>query len=134
MFDSVPRRYDFLNRLLTLTLDQYWRRRAAKLCLQSHPLRVLDLCYGTGNLAFQLAVMAKGPMEIVGLDFSPSMLQIARKKDVLFGYWDNIAVEGGWIPEPTTLAITTFWQVCMSTPVDSSLDVVKITGVAVSNS
>lgn len=95
MFDSVPRRYDFLNRLLTLTLDQRWRRRAAKWCLESNPLRVLDLCCGTGDLAFQLAVMAKGSIEIVGLDFSLAMLQAARKKADRSDYPQSVSfVEG----------------------------------------
>lgn len=95
MFDSVPKRYDFLNRLLTLKFDQSWRRCAAKWCLQQRPRRVLDLCCGTGDLAFQLAVLAKEPLEIVGLDFSPAMLQKARKKAALFGYPQSVCfVEG----------------------------------------
>ena len=80
MFDAVPKRYDFLNRLLTLRLDQRWRRRAAEWCLRPGPRHVLDLCCGTGDLAFQLADMAEEHVEITGLDFSPAMLQAARKK------------------------------------------------------
>ncbi len=80
MFDSVPRRYDLLNRLLTLGMDARWRRRAARRCLAGRPGRVLDLCCGTGLLALQLARRAAGAVEIVGLDFSPAMLAAARRK------------------------------------------------------
>lgn len=80
MFDAVPRRYDLVNRLLTFGLDEHWRRRAARRCLEGKPTRVLDLCCGTGDLALYLARLSRGNAEIVGVDFSPEMLAVARKK------------------------------------------------------
>jgi demethylmenaquinone methyltransferase/2-methoxy-6-polyprenyl-1,4-benzoquinol methylase len=80
MFDTVHGRYDLLNRLLTLRFDERWRRRAAKVCLDGEPSRVLDLCCGTGDLALQLARQSDSGVEVVGLDFSPTMLREARKK------------------------------------------------------
>jgi len=80
MFDAVPRRYDLVNRLLTFGLDECWRRRTARRCLEHNPSRVLDLCCGTGDLALHLAKLAGGDVEVVGVDFSPEMLAVARDK------------------------------------------------------
>jgi demethylmenaquinone methyltransferase/2-methoxy-6-polyprenyl-1,4-benzoquinol methylase len=80
MFNQVPRRYDLLNRLLTLRLDESWRRRAARACLENQPARVLDLCTGTGDLAISIARRANYSIELTGLDFSAPMLEIAREK------------------------------------------------------
>jgi len=80
MFDAVPRRYDSLNRVLTLGHDERWRRRAARKCLEGSPARVLDLCCGTGDLARHLARQAAAGTEIFGLDYSAGMLEIARAK------------------------------------------------------
>ena len=80
MFDAVPARYDLLNRLLTLGLDERWRKHAAEHCLAAEPTRVLDLCCGTGDLALRLARQAPAGVEVVGLDYSTGMLSVARDK------------------------------------------------------
>jgi demethylmenaquinone methyltransferase/2-methoxy-6-polyprenyl-1,4-benzoquinol methylase len=80
MFDTVPDQYDLLNRILTLRLDERWRKRAADLCLRRNPSRVLDLCCGTGDLALHLRYNAAESVEIMGLDYSSAMLEIARVK------------------------------------------------------
>ncbi len=80
MFDAVPRRYDLVNRLLTFGLDECWRRRAARRCLEHKPSRVLDLCCGTGDFALHMARLAGSNAEVVGVDFSPEMLAVARSK------------------------------------------------------
>lgn len=80
MFDAVPRRYDLLNRVLTLGQDERWRRRAARRCLEDAPKRVLDLCCGTGDLTRLLALRAENATDIFGLDYSAEMLGLARAK------------------------------------------------------
>jgi demethylmenaquinone methyltransferase / 2-methoxy-6-polyprenyl-1,4-benzoquinol methylase len=57
MFARIAPRYDFLNHLLSFSLDRIWRRRTAKLfahILLRPDARVLDLCCGTGDLTFAL--------------------------------------------------------------------------------
>ncbi|GLV48097.1 demethylmenaquinone methyltransferase [Thermus sp. LT1-2-5] len=79
MFSEIAPRYDLLNRLLSLGADVRWRRRAVALALEKSPRRILDLATGTGDLA--LLLKAKAPVaEVVGVDFAPPMLEIARKK------------------------------------------------------
>jgi demethylmenaquinone methyltransferase/2-methoxy-6-polyprenyl-1,4-benzoquinol methylase len=73
MFDGIAHRYDFLNHFLSLGTDVYWRRRAVRrmrILKRTEPLRILDLCCGTGDMA--LAVSRLGP--VVGCDLSHPML------------------------------------------------------------
>src|SRR6185437_13815745 len=58
MFARIAPRYDFLNHLLSFSLDRLWRRRTAKIfsaVLVRPEARLIDLCCGTGDLAFALA-------------------------------------------------------------------------------
>lgn len=79
MFDRIARRYDFVNRVISLGLDQRWRRRTvAALQLGERP-RVLDLATGTGDLAICIARSRPGAT-VIGLDPSTEMLAIATAK------------------------------------------------------
>ncbi|OHD65860.1 MAG: hypothetical protein A2176_03350 [Spirochaetes bacterium RBG_13_51_14] len=80
MFSEVPHRYDIINRLFTLRLDEKWRAMAAAECLKNEPARVLDLCTGTGDMAIRLAAKAGTRTLICGVDFSMPMLDAARQK------------------------------------------------------
>jgi demethylmenaquinone methyltransferase/2-methoxy-6-polyprenyl-1,4-benzoquinol methylase len=86
MFTEVPERYDLMNGLLTLRFDKRWRKIAARECLAGHPVRILDLCTGTGELAINIARLADGRTEITGLDYSDAMLSIAEDKALKKGY------------------------------------------------
>lgn len=79
MFDSIAPAYDFMNRAMTLGIDKWWRRRAVRLLAKSHPQRILDIATGTGDLAL-LMQRTLHPRQIVGLDLSAGMLDIAREK------------------------------------------------------
>lgn len=81
MFTQIAPRYDLLNHLLSFELDRLWRARAAKRLrpiLERPDALVLDLCCGTGDLAFALAHAAKA--RILGADFAHTMLVRARAK------------------------------------------------------
>src|SRR2546429_6438522 len=75
MFTQIAPRYDLLNHLLSLELDRVWRARAVKRLkpLFSHcPIRVLDLCCGTGDLG--LAIAGRYVARVTSIDFAHSML------------------------------------------------------------
>ena len=81
MFTKIAPRYDVLNHLLSLQLDRLWRARVARRLgpiLVRPDAVVLDLCCGTGDLAFSLSRSARA--RIIGADFSHAMLQRAREK------------------------------------------------------
>jgi demethylmenaquinone methyltransferase/2-methoxy-6-polyprenyl-1,4-benzoquinol methylase len=77
MFDRIAPVYDVMNRVMTAGLDQRWRRETVKAVVRPGD-RVLDACCGTGDLA--VAALEAGAREVVGLDFSPRMLERARAK------------------------------------------------------
>jgi len=84
MFNTVPRHYDILNKLMTLGLDKRWRDSAAQACLISSPERILDICCGTGDLAHTLSLIKNHKTRIFALDYSRLMLDIAHSKtDIL---------------------------------------------------
>src|SRR6059058_2691723 len=81
MFTQIAPRYDLLNHLLSLQLDRLWRVRTAqrlKSILDQPNALVLDLCCGTGDLAFALA--RAGKARILGADFAHTMLVRAKEK------------------------------------------------------
>jgi demethylmenaquinone methyltransferase/2-methoxy-6-polyprenyl-1,4-benzoquinol methylase len=80
MFDRIAGLYDRMNAVMTAGLDRSWRRRAAELAAVSPGDRVLDVATGTGDLAFELAGRVHPGGEVVGIDFSEHMLELARTK------------------------------------------------------
>jgi demethylmenaquinone methyltransferase/2-methoxy-6-polyprenyl-1,4-benzoquinol methylase len=80
MFDRIAPRYDLLNRAMTAGLDGRWRRAAAAAADLAAGDRALDVCTGTGDLAFALADRVTASGEVVGVDFAERMLERAREK------------------------------------------------------
>lgn len=80
MFDRIAPRYDLMNRLMAFGLDGRWRRLAAAAADVSLGSRALDVCTGTGDLAFELATRVGPSGAAVGVDFSEEMLTRARAK------------------------------------------------------
>lgn len=78
MFDEISGGYDHLNRVISLGMDQSWRRKVIARILAHQPETVLDIATGTGDLAISLA--EKGLKNITGLDLSEGMLAVADKK------------------------------------------------------
>lgn len=80
MFTEIPRHYDSINHIITWGLDKRWRWKAAREGLASQPERILDLGCGTGDLAINIARLVKNDAEVIGLDYSQPMLEIAARK------------------------------------------------------
>ncbi|MFM1878099.1 MAG: hypothetical protein RLZZ241_965 [Bacteroidota bacterium] len=78
MFNTISDHYDGLNRMISLGIDQRWRRRLVQLVSVRQPETILDVATGTGDLA--LALLRSGAHKIIGLDLAPGMLEIGRKK------------------------------------------------------
>jgi demethylmenaquinone methyltransferase / 2-methoxy-6-polyprenyl-1,4-benzoquinol methylase len=80
MFGRIAGRYDFLNHLLSLGIDHYWRWRTVRLVRPSGALPILDVCTGTGDLALAYDRAAGGKTPIVAADFTHEMLAIGGQK------------------------------------------------------
>jgi demethylmenaquinone methyltransferase / 2-methoxy-6-polyprenyl-1,4-benzoquinol methylase len=97
MFAAISSRYDLLNRVLSLGIDQTWRNLAAREVLALSPQRVLDVATGTADFALALKKMTP-QLEVVGCDFVPEMLEVGRGKakaqqlDVLLEEQDALAL------------------------------------------
>lgn len=77
LFAAIATRYDLINDLQSFGLHRLWKRRMIKLADIQPGERALDLCCGTGDVAF--AIAANGA-EVTGFDFSAAMLEVARKR------------------------------------------------------
>ncbi len=78
MFDRIAHRYDLVNTVLSLGTDGGWRRRAARATGLHAGGSALDVACGSGKLTAELARIAGANGRVVGLDFSPEMIAIAR--------------------------------------------------------
>jgi demethylmenaquinone methyltransferase / 2-methoxy-6-polyprenyl-1,4-benzoquinol methylase len=79
MFDRIAPHYDRMNRLLTLRLDQRWRRLAIELLGVGATDTVVDLGCGTGDMC---ALAAARGARVIGLDFAAQMLAGARRRRI----------------------------------------------------
>jgi len=86
MFTSIAPRYDLLNHVLSMNIDRLWWRKTARAfaAILSKPnASVLDLCCGTGDMAFALWREGKNSkLRILGTDFAHPMLQRATRKSL----------------------------------------------------
>ena len=85
LFDSISNKYDILNHALSFCQDIHWRKKTARILKRKFldnksKIKILDLSTGTGDMIKALRKEFSKNAEIFGLDFSESMLEIARKK------------------------------------------------------
>jgi demethylmenaquinone methyltransferase/2-methoxy-6-polyprenyl-1,4-benzoquinol methylase len=79
MFAAIAPRYDATNKLLTAGADEGWRKRAVAELAAPRGGSILDLCCGTGDLAFHL-VRTDPSLNVTGADFCAPMLESARAR------------------------------------------------------
>ncbi|MGC8865954.1 MAG: bifunctional demethylmenaquinone methyltransferase/2-methoxy-6-polyprenyl-1,4-benzoquinol methylase UbiE [Bacteroidales bacterium] len=77
-FDEIAHRYDLLNRLLSLHIDQLWRRKLVNRLPEGPDRHILDVATGTADLAI-MAARRKG-CKVTGCDIAEKMLAIGREK------------------------------------------------------
>jgi demethylmenaquinone methyltransferase/2-methoxy-6-polyprenyl-1,4-benzoquinol methylase len=94
MFETIAGGYDFQNSFLSLGIDIYWRRVLARLLHPPSDGLVLDVAIGTGEVA--MAICRRHPgLRVVGIDFSPAMLAMGRKKIAARGLARRIGMAAG---------------------------------------
>ena len=80
MFDRIAGVYDRMNAVMTVGMHERWRERAADLAEVGPGHRALDVATGTGDLAMELERRVGAEGEVIGMDFSEGMLELARQK------------------------------------------------------
>ena len=98
LFDRIAGKYDFLNHLLSLNIDKWWRRKAVKCIVQGKKVngRCLDVAIGTADLAIELARQLSqqhASFYITGIDLSAEMMRIGEEKVKKLGLQDRISFQ-----------------------------------------
>lgn len=89
MFDAISPRYDLLNRLFSLGIDQGWRRKVVRMLGEEPVGHLLDVATGTADLAILGSLKAK---RVTGADISEGMLRLGREKVARRGLADRITL------------------------------------------
>ncbi|MEZ6189953.1 MAG: bifunctional demethylmenaquinone methyltransferase/2-methoxy-6-polyprenyl-1,4-benzoquinol methylase UbiE [Phycisphaerales bacterium] len=113
MFAAIAHAYDLNNRLHSMWRDQAWRRAAVKMADLKPNDVVLDVACGTGDLSLAFAHGPVKPQQVLGLDFTVAMLNVAQHKNAP--------------PTPNRQSPTYHAADAMHLPIaDKSVDVVSI--------
>lgn len=94
MFNTIARRYDLLNHLLSFNVDRSWRKSLVAYTEPRAGDRVLDVATGTADVAVAFARDARAG-GIAGVDLSPGMLEVAREKLARLGLEGRVALRAG---------------------------------------
>ena len=94
MFDAIARRYDLMNRILSMGLDRRWRRKAVEVLAPRAGGRYLDIGCGTGDIGIE--ILRQCPeAEVLGIDPAENMLDIAAAKIAKDNLKDSISFQAG---------------------------------------
>ncbi len=80
MFGEIAGRYDFMNHVLSLNIDRYWRWRTVRIVRPDASAPILDMCTGTGDLALAYYRASDPDTAVVGADFCHPMLTLGANK------------------------------------------------------
>ena len=112
MFDGIADRYDLLNRIISLGIDQRWRKKTVAALRLSPSHRVLDLATGTADLAMMVA-RTEPQVQVTGLDPSKKMLAVGERKITESALGKQITlIEGN--AESLPFTDSSFDSVCMA--------------------
>jgi demethylmenaquinone methyltransferase/2-methoxy-6-polyprenyl-1,4-benzoquinol methylase len=92
MFDRISPSYDRMNRLMSMGLDGRWRRLGVRMSGAVPGDAALDVCCGTGDFAVELRRTVGPSGRVVGLDFAPEMLAVARAKSPVVDWIEGDAL------------------------------------------
>lgn len=123
MFDAIAGNYDRVNDLMTAGVHRQWKRQVVALAALERGERALDLATGTGDIAFLLADQVGPQGQILGLDFSDGMLDVARARalegrNITWQQGDMTALD---LPDASFDAITVGYGLRNVTDLDRAL-------------
>lgn len=77
LFTRIAPRYDLINDIQSFGLHHYWKRQLIRLSGVQPGQSVLDVCTGTGDVAF---LFATAGARVTGFDFTEAMLARAQER------------------------------------------------------
>ena len=80
MFDKISQKYDFMNNIISLGLNEFVKTQAIKALNIKPNSKVLDLCCGSGDLG-KIIKKLQPSCDVIGVDFSQNMIELASKKN-----------------------------------------------------
>lgn len=80
MFSKIADKYDFTNGVLSFQMHKWWNQKLVNAIAKTEVNTLLDLCAGTGEIAFRWLNQQKEKKTAILLDFCPEMLAIAQQK------------------------------------------------------
>jgi demethylmenaquinone methyltransferase / 2-methoxy-6-polyprenyl-1,4-benzoquinol methylase len=92
IFASIAPGYDAFNAVASFGIDRLWRRAVVRKAALTPASVVLDLAAGTGDLSFALAKRGR-PASVLGTDFSPEMLEVAKRKASAYSGTSRLAFQ-----------------------------------------
>ncbi len=95
LFGRIAGIYDLMNRLMSFGLDRRWRRFAARYLALSTGEIGLDLGAGTADLSIEVIRNSGRGTHMIGMDITPEMLEVGRKKIASLGLEDRIELRTG---------------------------------------
>lgn len=98
LFDRIAGKYDFLNHLLSLNIDRWWRKKAVSAIVKGKKVngQCLDVAIGTADLAIELSRQLNNQhatFSITGIDLSSEMMRIGEEKVKKRGLQDCITFQ-----------------------------------------
>ena len=81
IFSRIAGKYDLMNTILSFNLDKTWRSRTMEVAAPKSTERWIDVCCGTGKITLALRRMLGEQGEVIGLDFTAAMLEVARQAE-----------------------------------------------------
>jgi demethylmenaquinone methyltransferase / 2-methoxy-6-polyprenyl-1,4-benzoquinol methylase len=88
VFDSVARRYDLMNDLMSGGIHRLWKTAMIDRLNPRPGMRVLDVGGGTGDIAFRILERGGGPVTIV--DINAEMLSVGRDRGIDLSWVNGI--------------------------------------------
>ena len=102
MFDNIAHSYDFLNHFFSLGIDVLWRKKAMRMVKghlaaqkSTEEVHLMDVATGTADFALEAMRSGIAGLRVTGVDISPGMLAIGRKKVERRGWTDQVELIEG---------------------------------------
>lgn len=92
LFDNLSNKYDLMNNIISFGSHKIIKKSAIKALKIRPNSKVLDLCCGTGDLGAIIKEI-EPTCDVVGVDFSEQMIELARRKNPNITYWIGNATD-----------------------------------------